>query len=156
MATTSTAEQWVSWDPCEETRQQVQAALAAAAASGDASALEHMFRGRLEFGTAGLRGPMGPGPSCMNDLTVIQTSQGLAVYLEEVLGADVVKGMGIAIGYDHRASASGALRSAQVRKPILLGMEVSELGHWGHQYGVGSSRYYSGTHGSLRRTHSPG
>ena len=120
---TSTAEQWVSWDPCEETRQQVQAALAAAAASGDASALEHMFRGRLEFGTAGLRGPMGPGPSCMNDLTVIQTSQGLAVYLEEVLGADVVKRMGIAIGFDHRASASGALRSAQVRKPVILGMK---------------------------------
>jgi hypothetical protein len=80
----------------------------------------------------------------MNDLTVIQTSQGLAVYLEEVLGADVVKRMGIAIGYDHRASASGALRSAQVRKPVILGMKGSELGHVGHQYGIGSSRYILG------------
>ena len=36
---------------------------------------------RLEFGTAGLRGLMGAGSSRMNDLTVMQTTQGLCAHL---------------------------------------------------------------------------
>ena len=35
---------------------------------------------RISFGTAGLRSSMTPGPFGMNDLTVIQTAQGLAKY----------------------------------------------------------------------------
>lgn len=38
---------------------------------------------RLQFGTAGLRARMQPGPLGMNDLVVIQTAQGLAKYVLE-------------------------------------------------------------------------
>lgn len=42
---------------------------------GAAEALRKCFASRMEFGTAGLRAAMGAGVSCMNDLTVIQTTQ---------------------------------------------------------------------------------
>ena len=54
----------------------------------------------LSFGTAGLRAPMGAGFSCMNSLTVIQTSQGLAQYLLE--NVQDCRFCGIVIGYDAR------------------------------------------------------
>lgn len=42
---------------------------------GAVEALKKCFSSRMEFGTAGLRAAMGPGISCMNDLTIIQTTQ---------------------------------------------------------------------------------
>lgn len=42
---------------------------------GAVEALKKCFSSRMEFGTAGLRAAMGPGTSCMNDLTIIQTTQ---------------------------------------------------------------------------------
>ena len=55
---------------------------------------------RIAFGTAGLRARMEAGFSRMNDLTVIQTSHGLAQYLlDDVPGAAKA---GIVIGYDGR------------------------------------------------------
>lgn len=42
---------------------------------GAVETLRKCFSSRMEFGTAGLRAAMGPGVSCMNDLTVIQTTQ---------------------------------------------------------------------------------
>lgn len=42
---------------------------------GALEALKKCFSCRMEFGTAGLRAAMGPGTSCMNDLTIIQTTQ---------------------------------------------------------------------------------
>lgn len=44
---------------------------------------------------------MGPGYSQMNDLVIIQTAQGLAVYLEEEL-KDVIFENGVVVGYDGR------------------------------------------------------
>lgn len=41
----------------------------------DVKELVKRFEGRLQFGTAGLRGPMGAGSMCMNDLTIIQATQ---------------------------------------------------------------------------------
>ena len=85
-------------------------ALAAAGFGGDA---------RLQFGTAGIRGRMDVGPLAMNDLTVLQTTQGLCLYLEQEGGggaADVgaIRARGVAIGHDHRASAEGAFGGATV------------------------------------------
>ena len=54
----------------------------------------------LAFGTAGLRARMGAGFSCINCLTIIQTSQGLAKYLlKEHNNAQTA---GVVIGYDAR------------------------------------------------------
>lgn len=44
-------------------------------ADGDKEELQKCFGARMEFGTAGLRAPMGAGVSRMNDLTIIQTTQ---------------------------------------------------------------------------------
>lgn len=37
--------------------------------------LQKSMIGRQKFGTAGLRGKMGAGTMCMNDVVVLQTSQ---------------------------------------------------------------------------------
>lgn len=62
--------------------------------------MESLFLSRLEFGTAGLRGRMGAGFACMNDVVVIQAAQGLLQYIiQEVHN---IKEKGIVIGYDGR------------------------------------------------------
>ena len=74
--------------------------------AGQESALEERLGCRLAFGTAGLRGPMRGGYNGMNDLVMIQTTQGLASYLIEQFGEQVVKDRGVIIGYDHRKKGS--------------------------------------------------
>jgi hypothetical protein len=61
----------LAWDPNEETRGE----LAELLERGDRESIEKLFSGRLEFGTAGLRGRMGLGTVRMNDVVVIQSSQ---------------------------------------------------------------------------------
>ncbi|CAJ0750369.1 6292_t:CDS:2, partial [Entrophospora sp. SA101] len=65
---------------------------------------------RISFGTAGLRSKMEAGFSRMNDLTVIQASQGLCVYLLDTLPTSVVNG--IVIGHDHRHNSENFARLA--------------------------------------------
>ncbi|XP_042909328.1 phosphopentomutase isoform X2 [Parasteatoda tepidariorum] len=62
--------------------------------------LEKIMMKRLAFGTAGLRGKMGPGYNAMNDLVIIQTSQGLASYIDSQDSDKSFKG--VVIGYDSR------------------------------------------------------
>lgn len=54
----------------------------------------------MGFGTAGLRSKMGAGYSRMNDLTIIQTTQGFSKYMLEV--TPEVRDRGVVIGYDGR------------------------------------------------------
>ena len=56
------AKAWLDKDPDPATKQK----LAAFIDANDIKELESSFNGRLEFGTAGLRGIMGVGPSKMN------------------------------------------------------------------------------------------
>lgn len=63
--------------------------------------IKNKFDGRLSFGTAGLRGMMGPGFKCMNDLVIVQSAQGLLHYMLSVFG-DSLKTSGIIIGFDGR------------------------------------------------------
>ena len=46
------------------------------------SDLRRCFNGFLQFGTAGLRGPIGPGPSCMNRAVVHHAAAGIAAYMK--------------------------------------------------------------------------
>jgi len=58
--------------------------LIAGSESGDSSAqaeLAAAFAGPLEFGTAGLRGPLGPGPARMNRVVVTQAAAGFGRWL---------------------------------------------------------------------------
>ncbi|KAJ3854843.1 hypothetical protein EV368DRAFT_35994 [Lentinula lateritia] len=87
---------WLQLDQNEVTRSEIQNLWE----QGDTNELERRMRPRIEFGTAGLRGKMEAGWARMNDLIIIQASQGFCHYvLNEVQGA---KSRGIVIGYDHR------------------------------------------------------
>ena len=92
------ARRWIEWDPNQETRHEVASVLE----SGDTAALERLLGQTLKFGTAGIRGPMGAGTGSMNELTILQTSQGLCVYLEDTFGLAELQSRGVCVGYDHR------------------------------------------------------
>lgn len=98
------ARAWLTDDPDPQTRVQLEDLLRACHA-GDAEALaelEDCFRGLLEFGTAGLRGPMGPGPNRMNRAVVIRAAAGLGRYL---LARGPVTGLPrprVVVGFDAR------------------------------------------------------
>ena len=70
---------WIADDPDSKTAAELSALLE----SNDEQTLKTYFSGFLQFGTAGLRGPVGPGPSCMNRAVVGQTAAGIAAYMKE-------------------------------------------------------------------------
>ena len=104
------AQAWLADDPDPVTRAELAALLAP---DGDHRQLARRFAGRLQFGTAGLRGPLGAGPMAMNRVTVRRAAAGFARYL-----LDTVPGAaraGVVIGYDaRRQSDVFALDSAAV------------------------------------------
>lgn len=110
------ANDFVSWDVNAETKAEVQAMIDA----GEKDKLSEIMSSRLAFGTAGLRGPMGAGFNRMNDLVILQTSQGLLKYLEQTLG-DSAKSRGIVVGYDHRKNKSlSSLSFARITAAVFL------------------------------------
>lgn len=101
--------EWLSWNKNEEFHKEAETLLV----SNDESILSKIFLERIEFGTAGLRGRMGPGYSQMNDLVVIQTAQGILRYLETLN----ISTKGIMIGYDGRYNSK---RFAELTAGIFL------------------------------------
>ncbi|MGP5681475.1 phospho-sugar mutase [Brachybacterium alimentarium] len=108
------AEAWIAEDPDPATRDALTSLLEQAGAGGQ-SALEEIadaFSGDLEFGTAGLRGRMGPGPHRMNLAVVSRAARGLADHLLGDLGLEDPL---VVIGYDARyRSQDFAQRSAAI------------------------------------------
>ncbi len=70
---------WITDDPDPKTAAELTALLE----SNDEETLKKYFSGFLQFGTAGLRGPVGPGPSCMNRAVVGRTAAGISAYMKE-------------------------------------------------------------------------
>jgi phosphomannomutase len=106
-------QQWLADDPDPDTRAQLRALIDA----GADEEIADCFAGLLQFGTAGLRGRLGPGPNRMNVAVVRRAAAGLAAYL----------GSGrVAVGYDARhKSALFARETARVLAgaglaPVLL------------------------------------
>lgn len=75
-------------------------ALAEAMASMSPEDKEESFTGSLSFGTAGMRGVLGPGTNRMNIYTVRQATEGLALLIEAE--GEAAKKAGVAISYDSR------------------------------------------------------
>uniref|UniRef100_UPI004047C631 phospho-sugar mutase n=1 Tax=Shewanella baltica TaxID=62322 RepID=UPI004047C631 len=87
---------WLENDPDPRTQSQLQTLVD----SGNEAELAARFAGRLEFGTAGLRGVVGAGPMGMNRLVIRQTSAGLGAYLLDQIKDAAERG--VVIGYDGR------------------------------------------------------
>jgi phosphomannomutase len=85
---------WIADDPDPKTAAELTALLE----SNDEQTLKKYFSGFLQFGTAGLRGPVAPGPSCMNRAVVGRTAAGIASYMKKrgmtrvVIGRDARHG----------------------------------------------------------------
>jgi phosphomannomutase len=75
-------------------------------ASENADAMSKLLETRLEFGTAGLRGKMAAGFNAMNDIVIIQTTQGFVSYLETLFTKDELSTKGVVVGYDGRHNSN--------------------------------------------------
>ena len=137
------ARAWAAEDPDPRTRAELEALLAQVEAEpGGAAAadLADRFAGRLEFGTAGLRGALGAGPNRMNRAVVVRAAAGLASYLKQ-------QGAGpddsVVIGYDARHDSDvfahdtaavmvgAGLRAQVLPRPLptpVLAYAIRELG----------------------------
>jgi phosphomannomutase len=87
------AQAWLAQDPDPQTRAELQQFI-----DTNDDELADCFAGRLQFGTAGLRGKLGPGPNRMNRVVVMQAAAGLAAYLNQQHPHKA----SILIGYDAR------------------------------------------------------
>ncbi|MER5356009.1 phospho-sugar mutase [Kitasatospora sp. NPDC002551] len=144
------ARTWLAEDPDPQTREEL-AALLADAETPEAEAtakiawaqLAERFAGRLQFGTAGLRGELGAGPMRMNRAVVIRAAAGLVSYVKQQGLGDLV-----VIGYDARhksydfardtaAVVVGAgLRAALFPRPLPTPVLAFAVRHLGAAAGV--------------------
>lgn len=111
---------YLAWDPNPKTRQAAEE-LVKKSSPSDTKMLEDLFLKRLEFGTAGLRGAMGPGFNRMNDVTVMQASQGICLYLLQKYGSAACAERGIVFGFDGRHNSE---RFAHAAAAVFLSKGV--------------------------------
>ncbi len=105
------ARAWAEDDPDEVTRSEILSAIR----QSDEKALRAAFEHPLKFGTAGLRGPVGPGAARMNLLLAARFGWGLGDVLRR---RDLVE-RGVVVGYDARRDSK---RFAQCIADVLAGI----------------------------------
>ena len=96
------AKEWIDQDPDPVTRAELQELV-------DADNLDEIgdrFAGRLQFGTAGLRGALGAGPNRMNRVIVAQAAAGLAAYLLARTNQSSGASPSVVVGYDARHNSA--------------------------------------------------
>ena len=130
------ARAWAAEDPDPATKAELEALIG----QGPSAELADRFDGTLQFGTAGLRGPLGAGPNRMNRVVVLRAAAGLAAYLrEQGAGPDD----SVVIGYDARHNSDvfardtaevmtwAGLRAYTLPRPLptpLLAFAIRDLG----------------------------
>ena len=107
---------WIADDPDPVTAAHLQSLLDA----GDEAALTPLFSGFLQFGTAGLRGPIGAGPSCMNRAVVGRTAAGLAAYMKQRGMKKVVIGRDARYGSEDYTQESAEILSGASMDVYIL------------------------------------
>jgi phosphomannomutase len=100
---------WIAADPDPDTRAELEALLA----SDDPGSLAERFSGRLQFGTAGMRGEVGAGPMRMNRVTVRRATAGLVTHLLATVPDAAERGLAICCDARHKSDVF-ALDTARV------------------------------------------
>jgi phosphomannomutase len=143
IATLSRARAWLAEDPDPQTQAELAALLDAGTPEAEA-AIADRFGGTLQFGTAGLRGELGAGPTRMNRAVVIRAAAGLAAYLK---ARGETEGL-VVVGYDarHRSydfahdtaavMAGAGLRAALLPRPLPTPVLAFAVRHLGAAAGV--------------------
>lgn len=109
-------EEWIALDPDPKTAAQLQVWLD----TENADELKAAFSGFLQFGTAGLRGPIGAGPSRMNRAVVARAAAGIAAYMKERGLTSVVIGRDARYGSEDFTFESAAIFSGAGIKVYVL------------------------------------
>lgn len=124
------AELWLAAEPDVDMATELRALL-----EGPEEELIARFAGGLQFGTAGLRAPVGAGPLRMNRLVVRQAAAGLAAYLLDTV-VDVGS-RGVVVGCDARfksdlfaADTARVLAAAGIPALVFDGVVPTPLVAW--------------------------
>jgi phosphomannomutase len=107
---------WIADDPDPVTASQLQQWLD----TDNEAELRASFNGFLQFGTAGLRGPIRPGPSGMNRAVVGRTAAGLVAYMKERNLTSVVIGRDARYGSEDYTFETAEIMSGAGMKVFVL------------------------------------
>lgn len=107
---------WIADDPDPKTAGELSVLLE----REDEERLRKYFNGFLQFGTAGLRGPIGPGPSCMNRAVVGRAAAGIAAYMKKRNMKSVVIGRDARHGSEDYTFETAEIMSGAGMKVFIL------------------------------------
>lgn len=125
--------EWILDDPDQQSAQQLRSLLV----QENYEELRKYFSGFLQFGTAGLRGPIGPGPSCMNRAVVGRTAAGLAQFMKKrgltsiVIGRDARHGSEDFTRETAEIMSGAGMKVFVLPRPLptpVLAYSINELG----------------------------
>jgi phosphoglucomutase/phosphopentomutase len=141
--------EFLCWIPRQDYRDQIQQLIDAA----QHTQISELFASRLSFGTAGLRGAMGPGYCRMNELVVLQTTQGL---VQAVLEQHQNQRKIAIVGYDARHN-SKAYANVCARVFVDAGFKVYLFsGYCGTPFVPFAVRFYNALAGvMITASHNP-